>query len=215
MGVPDLVILDCDGVLVDSERVVVDVDVRFLGELGWPITSDEVVERFVGVTPEQFVAEVEQRLGTDLPEGWYDELIRRQRAALRAGVTPVSGVLEALDRLAAPVCVASNGGHEKLRLTLEATSLAERFAGRVFSAEDVARGKPAPDLFLHAAERMGAAPQRCVVVEDSPAGVRAGLAAGMRVLAFAGGVVPAARLAFPGVEVFDDMADLPRLLEGA
>ncbi|QBI22148.1 HAD family hydrolase [Egibacter rhizosphaerae] len=206
-------ILDCDGVLVDSERIAARVDAEVLGELGWPVSCDEVVERFVGSSTDHFVAEVQRRLGEELPSDWYEELARRQQEAMAAELGPVPGVLATLEEIAIPTCVASNGSHEKLRLTLALTGLRDRFDGRVFSADDVPRAKPAPDLFLHAAEAMGAAPEHCVVVEDSPTGVRAAKAAGMRVLAFAGGVVPVERLREQEACLFTDMAELPRLLE--
>ncbi len=122
-------------------------------------------------------------------------------------------MLDALDRIALPTCIASSGTHDHLRYTLGLTGLYERFRGRIFSAEDVANGKPAPDLFLHAAGRMAAGPAGCVVVEDSRPGVEAARAAGMRVLAFAGGLSPAGALEGPDTIVFDDMRELPRLLE--
>ena len=121
-------------------------------------------------------------------------------------------MVQALDRIALPTCVASSGTHDHLRYTLGLTGLYERFAGRIFSAEDVARGKPAPDIFLHAAERMGARPARCLVVEDSRAGVEAARAAGMRTLAYAGGLTPAELLEGPGTLVFESMDQLASLL---
>jgi HAD superfamily hydrolase (TIGR01509 family) len=134
------------------------------------------------------------------------------------GLTVVDGIREALAGVAAlglETCVASSGGHAKMRHTLGRTGLYETFAGRIFSAQDdpeVAEGKPAPDLFLHAARRMGVEPAGCVVVEDSRPGVLAARAAGMRSYGYAGGVTPAARLAGPGTVVFDDMRKLPELL---
>ena len=121
--------------------------------------------------------------------------------------------LTSLDRILLPTCVASSGTHDKMKFTLGLTGLYDRFRGRIFSATEVARGKPAPDLFLHAAERMGAAPHHCVVVEDSAHGVAAARAAGMRVLAYAGSVTPAAKLAGAGTTVFEHMRELPVLLD--
>ena len=126
----------------------------------------------------------------------------------------MDGIIEALDRIPTPTCVASSGSHEKMRYTLGKTGLYERFSGRIFSADEVSRGKPAPDLFLHAAARMGVAPADCAAVEDSAAGVQAARAAGMPVFGYAGGVTPAARLAGAGTIVFLDMRDLPGLLGG-
>ena len=182
----ELVIFDCDGVLVDSERIGVRVEAEFLGELGWPLTEAEVVERFMGRTAEYMDEAIEAQLGSLLPQDWKDQFQRRYREAFAAELVPVDGVLEALDQITSPTCVASSGSHDKLRFTLGHTGLYERFEGRIFSGYEVASGKPAPDLFLHAAASMGWDPADCAVVEDSPAGVEAGLRAGMRVFGYAG-----------------------------
>ncbi len=208
----ELVIFDCDGVLIDSERLAVKVDVQVLRELGWPLSEEEVIERFVGRSDRDTQAAIEAHLGRRLPPGWDERFKPLYQAAFAAELAPVEGVLEALDQITLPYCIASSGTHEYLRHMLGLTGLYERFEGRIFSAEDVAAGKPAPDLFLHAAARIGAAPAACVVVEDSRAGVDAARAAGMRVLAFAGGLTPAALLAGPDTRLFDDMRDLPALL---
>ena len=208
----DLVIFDCDGVLVDSERLSVRIDVAVLAELGWPLTEEEVIERFVGRSHEYMVDEIEAYLGRPLPADWEDPFRQRYRDAFEAELTPVDGVVEALDRIATPTCVASSSGHARIEHALRLTDLYERFAGRIFSATDVARGKPEPDLFLHAAERLGADPEACAVVEDSRYGVEAARAAGMHAFAYAGGLTPAHRLEGRSTVVFDDMRDLPRLL---
>jgi HAD superfamily hydrolase (TIGR01509 family) len=210
----ELVIFDCDGVLIDSERLAVKVDVVVLGKLGWPLTEAEVIERFVGVSDRDTQAAIEHHLGRKLPAGWEAQFEPLYRRAFEAELAPVAGVVEALDAVTLPCCVASSGTHEYLRFMLGLTGLYERFAGRIFSAEDVARGKPAPDLFLHAAAQMAADPSACVVVEDSRSGVEAARAAGMRALAFAGGVSPAELLAGPDTIVFEDMRELPLALEG-
>jgi HAD superfamily hydrolase (TIGR01509 family) len=209
----ELVIFDCDGVLIDSERLAVKVDVEVLGELGWPLTEAEVIKRFVGRSDRDAHAEIEAHLGHQLPDGFDEAVEHRYRDAFADALTPVEGVLDALDQIALPTCVASSGTHDHMRFTLGLTGLYERFAGRIFSAEDVANGKPAPDLFLHAAERMATRPAGCAVVEDSRPGVQAARAAGMRVLAFAGGLSPAEALEGPDTTVFDEMRDLPSLLE--
>jgi HAD superfamily hydrolase (TIGR01509 family) len=207
------VIFDCDGVLVDSERLAVEVDVQMLHELGWPLSEAEVIERFVGRSDRETWADIEAHLGRKLPAGWEARAEALYRQVFAAELAPVDGILEALDRITLPSCIASSGTHDHLRYTLGLTGLYERFAGRIFSAEDVARGKPAPDLFLHAAERIAATPAGCVVVEDSRAGVQAARAAGMRILAYAGGLSPAGLLGGPNTTVFEDMRELPRLLE--
>jgi HAD superfamily hydrolase (TIGR01509 family) len=209
----ELVILDCDGVLIDSERLAVKVDVQVLRELGWPLSEAEVIERFVGRSDRDTQAAIEAHLGHPLPAGWDQRFKPLYEEAFEAALAPVEGVLGALDRIAVPTCVASSGTHEYLRYTLGLTGLYDRFAGRIFSAEDVANGKPAPDLFLRAAEQMGAKPQACVVVEDSRSGVEAARAAEMRTLAFAGGLTPAELLEGPDTIVFENMRDLPRLLD--
>lgn len=212
-GSLELVIFDCDGVLIESERLAVKVDVQVLRELGWPLSEAEVIERFVGRSDRDTQTEVEAHLGRKLPWVWEEQIKPLYEAVFEAELAPVEGVLEALDQITLPSCVASSGTHEYLRYTLGLTGLYERFAGRIFSVEDVAEGKPAPDLFLHAARRMAATPGRCVVVEDSRSGVEAARAAGMRVLAFAGGLTPADLLNGPNTVVFDDMWQLPRLLD--
>ncbi|MFG2843655.1 HAD family hydrolase [Kitasatospora sp. NPDC048296] len=208
----DLVIFDCDGVLVDSEVIAVRVLVRLGEEFGWPLTEAEVVERFVGRSEAANHAMVAERLGEEAAT-LFDKRFRELHAeAVDAGLTPVDGVVEALDAITLPTCVASSGTHEKMRHTLGRTGLYGRFEGRIFSAIEVGRGKPAPDLFLHAARRMGVDPARCLVVEDSGPGVTAARAAGMRALGYAGGVTAAERLAGPGTVVFDDMRELPGLI---
>jgi HAD superfamily hydrolase (TIGR01509 family) len=210
MGRFDLVIFDCDGVLVDSERLSVRTEREILTGLGWPLTEAEIVERFVGRSAAHMHQEIERHLGRVVD--WDVEFEARYRAVFEQELVAVPGVAEALDEIALPTCVASSGSHEKMRFTLGKTGLYDHFAGRIFSVDQVARGKPAPDIFLFAAEQMGAPPVRCAVVEDSVSGVTAGLAARMEVLAFAGGVTGADKLSIGGATVFDDMRDLPALL---
>jgi HAD superfamily hydrolase (TIGR01509 family) len=133
-------------------------------------------------------ADIEAHLGRRLPASWEEPFRHLYRQAFEAELEPVAGVVAALDAIAIPTCVASSGTHEKIRFTLGLTGLYERFAGRIFSVSDVARGKPAPDLFLHAAARMGVPPAQCAVVEDSRYGVEAARAAGMRAFGYAGGL---------------------------
>ena len=209
----ELVIFDCDGVLVDSERLAIKVDVAVLAQLGWHLTEAEVIDRFVGVSEAHFRQEVEAHIRRVLPDDWEEKFQPLYRTAFEAALRPVDGIVDALDRIALPSCVASSGTHEKIQFTLGLTGLYERFRGRIFSATDVARGKPAPDVFLYAAEKMGAAPSACVVVEDSAMGVAAARSAGMRVLAYAGGVTPAEKLAGSRTTVFRHMRELPALLD--
>ena len=197
------VIYDCDGVLVDSEPTSNRVLAAVLTEIGLPTTPEESMATFMGRAWASCLAIVEERLGAQPPPDLTERYRAARNEALRA-VRPVDGVVDALEAIALPDCVASSGDHGKMRVTLGATGLLERFEGRIFSALDVpgGRGKPAPDLFLHAAERMGFDPATTAVVEDSEPGVEAGLAAGMRVFGY--------RVAAP--TTFDDMRELPDLL---
>jgi HAD superfamily hydrolase (TIGR01509 family) len=181
-------------------------------QLGWVMTEADVVERFVGLSDATVRKAIEAHTGRTLPDDWEQEFHQLYRTAFAAELTAVDGVGEALDRITAPTCVASSGTHDKMRFTLGLTGLLARFEGRLFSVTEVERGKPAPDLFLHAAARMGVAPSACAVVEDSRFGIEAAHAAGMRAFGYAGGLTPAARLAVPGAVVFSDMRELPRLL---
>lgn len=212
---PTLVVWDCDGVLVDTERLVTRLEAEWITALGWPLTQAEVVERFMGRSERMMSTEIERNLGRELPTGWYDALRAASHELFRAELTAVDGVEQVLDLLESAgvaTCVASSSGHDRLALVLTITGLAERFAGRVHSAEDVQRGKPHPDLFLHAAQQQGVPVAECVVIEDSEPGVLAGVAAGMRVLGFAGGLAPTAALKAAGSEIFERMAQLPELL---
>ncbi|GGO24984.1 sugar transferase [Microbispora bryophytorum] len=181
-------------------------------ELGWPLTEAEVIERFIGRSPlangEQITAQVGPRLGTL----WQERFKQLHHTAVDAELAPVDGILEALDTLTLPSCVASGGSHDTMRHTLGHTGIYPYFEGRIFSASEVLHGKPAPDLFLHAAKQMGVHPSACVVVEDSKYGVQAARAAGMRALGYAGGLTPAEWLEGPNTTVFDDMRELPTLL---
>jgi HAD superfamily hydrolase (TIGR01509 family) len=208
-----LLIFDCDGVLVDTERLGVRVEAEICTELGWPLTEAEVVERFLGRTNTFMISEIERELGRSLPNVWEEMFVPRYRAAFEGELLAVDGVVEALDRISITTCVASSGTHEGMRETLGRTGLYERFAGRIFSATEVEHGKPEPDLFLHAADRMGVRPEECAVVEDSIAGVQAARAAGMTVFAYGGGLVPARLLEGPNTFVFADMRELPDLLD--
>jgi HAD superfamily hydrolase (TIGR01509 family) len=210
----DLVIFDCDGVLVDSERLSIRLDVELLAALGWPMTEAEIVEHFVGRTDAAMRAEIEDHLGRDVSAEWA-AFAERYVAAFAAELEPVDGVAEAVDAIQAAgyaTCVASSGDHGKIRRNLAKTGLLERFGERIFSGDDVVHGKPAPDLFFHAVAAMGAEPSRTAVVEDSRHGVVAARAAGMWVFAYTGGVTPAAALSGPRTTLFDDMRALPALV---
>jgi HAD superfamily hydrolase (TIGR01509 family) len=208
----ELVIFDCDGVLVDSERLAVTIDAKVLAHIGWPLTESEVIERFVGRSEDYMVAEIERHLGRPLPNAWEAEFKPMYRETFERSLAPVDGIVQALDAIPVATCVASSGSHEKIRHSLGIVGLFGRFEGRIFSASDVANGKPAPDLFLHAAASIGVPPAHCAVIEDSRIGVEAARAAGMRAFGFAGSVTAADRLSGAGTVVFDAMRELPRLL---
>jgi HAD superfamily hydrolase (TIGR01509 family) len=210
-GVGRLVVFDCDGVLVDSERLNVDLDVRAIGELGWPITRDEVIARHVGLSEADAIADIESVTGRPIPPEWVVRWRGLYQAAYETELEAVPGVGAAIAQLVDDgwaVCVATSGSRDGTWRKLIRCSLDTWFTdASVFTAGDVARGKPAPDLFLWAAAHMGVAPDRCVVVEDSPHGVAASRAAGMPCVGFAGSVTSRAQLADADV-IIDDMAGL-------
>lgn len=206
----ELVIFDCDGVLVDSDRISLRIQAERISALGLEMSYEDCVRDFLGLGMPATLRILAERLERPVPEGWEVELDAAVRKGFRRELTPVAGIVEALQEIELPTCVASSGSHEKMRLTLGLTGLWDRFAGRIFSADEVERGKPDPDLFLHAASCMSIPPERCIVVEDSPFGIAAAKAAGMAALGFAA-ATPAARL--KGADaVFTAMEDLPGLL---
>jgi HAD superfamily hydrolase (TIGR01509 family) len=208
----DLIIFDCDGVVVDSERIVHEVFGEFLRELGVDLPPAQVYEQFLGRTLADCMKIVAELTGRPVPSGALDAYRGRRDQVLRERVQPVEGIREVLERLDVPYCIASSGDHAKMRATLGATNLLPLFGGKLFSATEVKRGKPAPDVFLYAAARMRAAPARTAVVEDSVNGIAAARAAGMTAFGFAG-LTPVERLAEAGAEVtFTQMRELPALL---
>ncbi|MGW1501463.1 HAD family hydrolase [Streptomyces mirabilis] len=210
----DLVIFDNDGVLVDSEPISNTILAAYLTELGHPTSYEESIRDYMGSAMHRIHELVQERSGQRLPEDFDDVFHGRVFAAFERELQPVPGAVQLLEKLAAgevPYCVASSGSHERIRVGHRKTGLDRWFdEGRVFSSQDVGRGKPAPDLFLYAAERMGVAPQRCVVVEDSPLGVRAANAAGMDVYGFTA-MTPAAKLT-GATQLFSELGELADLL---
>ena len=182
-----LTIFDCDGVLIDSEIIACGVDAEELTEIGFKISTEDVVHRFSGMPSEAMYATIEAELGRPLPEDFTDRVKRRIEAAYRTDLRPIAGAAEVLGALRRPFCVASSSSPAKLALGLVETGLYELFYPHIFSTALVARGKPHPDLFLYAARAMGADPADCVVIEDSIAGVTAASRAGMRAIGFTGG----------------------------
>ncbi|MEU2599087.1 HAD family hydrolase [Streptomyces hirsutus] len=212
----DLVIFDNDGVLVDSEPISNRLLAGYLTELGHPTSYEDSIRDYMGSAMHRVHDLVEERTGQRLPDDFDAVFHARVFAAFERELKPVAGAADVLEALAAegvPYCVASSGSHERIRVGHRATGLDRWFDDeRIFSSQDVGRGKPAPDLFLYAAERMGVAPARCVVVEDSPLGVQAAVAAGMDVYGFAS-MTPAEKLT--GVtRLFADLRELPELWAG-
>lgn len=211
----DLVIFDNDGVLVDSESISNRILAAYLTELGHPTTYEDSIRDYMGSAMHRIHELILERSGLRLPDDFDDVFHRRVFDAFRVGLLPVPGVDGVLARLVAegtPYCVASSGSHERIRVALRTTGLYERFdEKRIFSSQDVGRGKPAPDLFLHAAEVMGVPAGRCAVVEDSPLGVRAAVAAGMDVYGFTAMTPPEKLSGATGL--FSVMEELPALLD--
>lgn len=212
----DLVIFDNDGVLVDSESLSNTILAGYLTELGHPTSYEESIRDYMGSAMHRIHELVLERTGRRLPEDFDEVFHGRVFEAFERELLPVAGVTEVLEKLDAdgvPYCVGSSGSHERISVGHRKTGLERWFpAGRVFSAQDVGRGKPAPDLFLHAAREMGVAPERCAVVEDSPLGVQAAVAAGMDVYGFTA-MTSAEKLTEAGSTVlFGQMAELPELL---
>ncbi|MGB9999394.1 HAD family hydrolase [Streptomyces pseudogriseolus] len=211
----DLVIFDNDGVLVDSEPLSNRHLAAYLTELGHPTTYEDSIRDYMGSAMHRVHDLIEERTGQRLPADFDDVFHARVFAAFERELKPVTGVADVLEKLAAdgvPYCVASSGSHERIRVGHRAAGLNRFFDdGRIFSSQDVGRGKPAPDLFLYAAERMGTTPERCVVVEDSPLGVQAAVAAGMDVYGFTA-MTPAEKLS-GATRLFGDMRELSSLLD--
>ncbi|WP_128376047.1 HAD family hydrolase [Streptomyces cavernae] len=210
----DLVIFDNDGVLVDSEPISNRLLAAYLTEVGHPTTYEDSLRDYMGAAMHRVHDLVQERTGQRLPADFDEVFHGRVFAAFERELKPVPGAVDVLGKLAAdevPYCVASSGSHERIRVGHRKTGLDRWFDdGRIFSSQDVGRGKPAPDLFLHAAERMGVEPERCVVVEDSPLGVQAAISAGMDVYGFTA-MTPADRLT-GATRLFSHMSDLADLL---
>lgn len=211
-----LAIFDCDGVLVDSEVLITHAHVQALGQAGYSVTPGELIERFLGVPDRAMYAEIEEEIGRPLPKDYDCRLETALRGVMETQLSPVPGAREALTRLRYPACVASSSTAGMLAFKLGTTGLLDYFGARVFSADEVAQGKPAPDLFLHSAERVGANPAECLVIEDSINGVIAARRANMRAVGFIGaGHVPPGygeRLMEAGAEAV--FASFPALWRG-
>ena len=212
MGRFDLVIFDCDGVLVDSERLSNEVFATMLNEENCPATLEIMFEHFVGHSMPQCLELIQNLWNKTLTADFVERYRARVKAAFEAELQAVPGIEQVIDSLDCPYCVASSGSHEKMQTTLGITGLLSKFENRRFSVSEVKESKPAPDVFLHAAKKMGVDPERCAVIEDSPTGVRAGLAAGMTVFAYAA-MTPRKRLVDAGAtRLFNVMSELPELI---
>lgn len=211
----DLIIFDNDGVLVDSEPISNRHLAAYLTELGIETSYEDSLRDYMGSAMHRVHDLVLERTGQRLPADFDDVFHARVFAAFERELGPVPGAAEVLEKLAAdgvPYCVASSGSHQRIRVGHRTTGLDRWFREeRIFSSQDVGKGKPAPDLFLYAAERMGVAPGRCAVVEDSPLGVQAAVAAGMDVYGFTA-MTPAERLT-GATQLFADLRELPDLLK--
>ncbi len=208
---PKLVIFDCDGVLVDSEPLANRVLSECFQAVGFPISYDTCVDTMVGLALPTCFKMAEDWHGKSLPDDFFDTVQSRTYEAMHEELLPVTGVQAAIEAIPLPRCVASSSEPDKIALSLDITGLAPLFGANIYSATQVERGKPFPDLFLFAAEQMGISPGDCVVVEDSPYGAKAARAAGMEVFGYTGGGF-AEKLADEGARIFATMADLPGLL---
>jgi HAD superfamily hydrolase (TIGR01509 family) len=208
----ELVIFDCDGVLVDSELITNRVFARMLNEMGIAVSIEDMFDQFVGRSMPQCLEMIETMLGRPVPHEFVLDYRSRTEAALKSELKSVPGIESALERLPVPYCVASSGTHEKMRTTLGITGLLPRFQGRIYSVTEVARSKPFPDVYLYAASKSGVTAARCAVVEDTPTGVKAGVAAGMTVFGYCA-LTPKGKLVDAGAHrTFERMSDLPELL---
>lgn len=187
MNAPDLVIFDCDGVLVDSEIIACRTDADYLTEIGFPTSIEEIITRYIGTSAQTMKADLERRFAHALPDDFSDRLRDRIIQAFEKELQAMDGIAALLDALPCRTCVASSSITERIERALTLTGLRAHFGAHIFSTTQVAHGKPAPDLFLFAAAQMETAPDDCLVIEDSLAGVQAAVAAGMPVIGFTGG----------------------------
>jgi HAD superfamily hydrolase (TIGR01509 family) len=210
-----LVIFDCDGVLVDSELITNRVFVRMLNELGLALSLEDMFERFVGRSMPQCLEIIAGLLGRPVPQQFVEEYQAQSAAALKTELKAVPDIETVLATIRIPYCVASSGTHEKMQTTLGVTGLLPQFRGKMYSVTEVAQSKPFPDVFLHAARQQGVMPADCAVIEDTPTGVRAGVAAGMTVFGYCA-LTPKQRLVEAGAHhTFERMRDLSGLISGA
>ena len=209
---PKLIIFDCDGVLVDSEPLSNRVIAGIMNEIGIPMTTEEAIQQFAGGSLQRVNDFVVSRTGTELPGGLEDVYRERSYALFQKELQPISGIQEALEAIKFKRCVASNGPLHKMKLNLDLTGLSTYFGDDLFSAYDVGFWKPDPRLFLHAAEKMGYPPDKCIVIEDSLHGIHAAKSAGMHVLGYSQSDY-GHKLEKEGVSTFNNMKDLAEILD--
>lgn len=213
-----LIIFDCDGVLVETESLANQIEVDSLKALGYNFTLEEYIDLALGLHNHRVEALLKEKYHIDLPKEYWEKTCQKQKEVFEAELVAVEGISHALATLPNPKCVASSSNMQRLHLTLGITHLLPYFDGRIYSTEFVKRGKPFPDIYLYAAEKMGFSPAECVVIEDSLAGIEGALAAKMTVLAFGGGkhITPRMRerlQASGASRFFDSMQDLPAILQ--
>ncbi len=209
----DLIIFDCDGVLINSEPISCRILVEALAELGLKMTHDEAISAFVGKSIPTNKRYIEERIGKPLSADFGSSLQSRVLQVFQAELLPIEGIHQALESITQPVCVASSSNKEWIESALKIVDLLPRFENGIFSASQVKHGKPAPDIYLYAAEQMGVPQSRCAVIEDSPTGVQAGASAGMTVFAYTG-TFAAEELSKAGAHhIFSEMHHLSQLLE--
>lgn len=213
----ELIIFDCDGVLVDSEPIAARIFPEILAQEGYAIPYSHAQELFTGYSLQSCIAILEQRFQKKMPEDLKEKYYSRLFLEFEKSLKPVAGIRETLKTIPYPICVASSGEHTKIQLTLNLTGLLSFFKGKIFSASEVKQGKPYPDLFLHAARKCHAAPQACAVIEDSLPGVKAGIAAGMSVFGYIDNSFASPshslKMQEAGAHTFTAMQQLPDLLE--
>ncbi len=214
-----LVIFDCDGVLVDSEPISIAVLTETVRRAGGDIAIGDAYKRFLGRSVGAVVADLAAEYGLTITVSQLADMRRDLYERFRRELKAMDGVADVVEGIEWPLCVASSSQPERIRLSLDITGLREKFGTNIFSSSMVERGKPSPDLFLHAAKAMRVAPHRCIVIEDSPAGIVAARRAGMRVLAFTGGSHIAPAGLRPAIErlrpdaIFGSMSEVPWILE--
>lgn len=218
----ELIIFDCDGVLVDSEPILNRIFAETLTEAGFKITYEEVSQKFVGKSFATCLEIISKTYGRPIPPNWIERCKEREISALQRELQPTPGIVATLEQIALPRCVASNSSHRHIQLVLQLTGLLHQVEGKTYSSHDVDRPKPFPDVYLYAARQMGKAPENCVVIEDSVPGVQAGFAAGMTVFGYAQrrknsleGKIAShhdALIVAGAKVVFEDMPQLPHLL---